>query len=223
MFLRPSTDLTIIRRRHDFISVMLRPDNALHVTQLGKSLKGIRNLHPFAYHTIDIYDTLRSINSDTGLDLIDAILAKLDVDLAASADEGRTVINPNLDPELDELKHFHSGLESLLSQVAIEIAATLPQRARAAVNVIYFPQLGFNIAMALQDGLPLYDGTDESWEKVFVTENRAYYKDARMREMDEKLGDIYGQICALVHGATLHKLARPRMVEENVIHITGGR
>lgn len=30
---------------------------------------------------------------------------------------------------------------------------------------------------------------------MFITENRGYFKDYRMREMDEKLGDIYGLIC----------------------------
>lgn len=49
--------------------------------------------------------------------------------------------------------------------------------------------------MALRDGLPVYDGIEEGWEKTFVTENRAYYKDSRMREMDTRLGDIYGHIC----------------------------
>ncbi|KAI5287670.1 MutS protein msh5, partial [Ascosphaera aggregata] len=117
------------------------------------------------------------------------------VDLTASAEEGRTVINPDVDPGLDELKHFYCGLESLLSQVAIDIATTLPEDAKSSINVIYFPQLGFNIAIALRDGRPIYDGTEEGWEKVFVTENRAYFKDDRMREMDDKLGDVYGHIC----------------------------
>ena len=30
---------------------------------------------------------------------------------------------------------------------------------------------------------------------MFLTENRAYFKDFHMREMDEKLGDIYSLIC----------------------------
>lgn len=35
---------------------------------------------------------------------------------------------------------------------------------------------------------------------MFITENRAYFKDFRMREMDEKLGDIYGIICGKLAG-----------------------
>ncbi|KAL2818281.1 muts domain V-domain-containing protein [Aspergillus granulosus] len=36
---------------------------------------------------------------------------------------------------------------------------------------------------------------DEGWELIFITENWAYFKDFRMRERDEKLGDIFGLIC----------------------------
>ncbi|KAI5305413.1 hypothetical protein KEM56_004513 [Ascosphaera pollenicola] len=287
LFLRPSTDLALIRQRHEFISTFLKPDNAVSFEKLSKSMKGIKNLKPvmthlrkgvapgkqftgfksgvwatlmeartiqsiFAYHTIDIEETLKCILGGEHLDLVKK------VDLTASSEEGRTVVNHGVDPGLDKLKHFYSGLESLLSQVAIEIATTLPEYARSDVNVIYFPQLGFNIAIALHDGSPVYDGTNAGWEKTFVTENRAYFKDGRMRDMDTRLGDIYGHICekeieitydlaqqvlkneamlleaseacgeldsvlALVHGAKLYKLSRPRMMEENILDIKGGR
>lgn len=46
-----------------------------------------------------------------------------------------------------------------------------------------------------ESGRAIYDGGDEGWDLVFITENRAYFKDYRMREMDESLGDIYGLIC----------------------------
>lgn len=106
------------------------------------------------------------------------------------------MVNPGVSPELDHLKDIYSGMESLLSQVAMSIAATLPPDVSNDLNVIYFPQLGFNIAIPLNDaGRPMYDGGQEEWDLVFTTENRAYFKDFRMREMDEKLGDIYGLIC----------------------------
>lgn len=122
--------------------------------------------------------------------------APFQVDLQLSVEEHRTVINPGVSPELDHLKDIYSGMESLLSQVAMNIAATLPPDVSNDLNVIYFPQLGFNIAIPLDElGRPVYDGGAEEWDLVFTTENRAYFKDFRMREMDEKLGDIYGLIC----------------------------
>lgn len=94
------------------------------------------------------------------------------------------------------LKDRYNGLDSLLKQVAIDIAALIPEELDIDINVIYFPQLGFNIAIPLdQTGRAAYDGDVEAWELMFVTENRAYFKDFRMREMDDKLGDMYGLIC----------------------------
>lgn len=94
------------------------------------------------------------------------------------------------------MKDNYDGLDSLLRQVAIDIATTIPETLDIDVNVIYFPQLGFNIAIPLNSaGEAAFNGSGEEWELIFVTENRAYFKDFRMREMDEKLGDIYGLIC----------------------------
>ena len=105
-------------------------------------------------------------------------------------------MKPGLDRELDKMKDIYDGLNNLLKQVALEIATATPENFDIDVNVIYFPQLGFNIAIPLDDkGEPAFSGLDEEWELIFITENRAYFKDLRMREMDEKLGDIYGLIC----------------------------
>ena len=94
------------------------------------------------------------------------------------------------------MKDNYDGLNDLLKQVAVEVATTIPETFNIDVNVIYFPQLGFNIAIPLNArGEPAFNGTGGDWELIFVTENRAYFKDFRMREMDENLGDIYGLIC----------------------------
>jgi DNA mismatch repair protein MSH5 len=83
-----------------------------------------------------------------------------------------------------------------LKRVAIDVASTIPANLQIEVNVIYFPQLGFNIAIPFDGtGRAAYTGSDGTWEQVFTTENRVYFKDERMRELDEKLGDIYGLVC----------------------------
>lgn len=118
------------------------------------------------------------------------------MDLPASIEEHRTVVKPGVNQDLDKLKETYNGLDHLLSQVAVNIAATLPEDFSNEINVIYFPQLGFNIAIPFDDsGQPVYTGGSDEWTQVFITENRAYFKDYRMREMDEKLGDIYSLIC----------------------------
>lgn len=106
------------------------------------------------------------------------------------------MVKQGLDRELDRMKDRYDGLDSLLKHVAIDIATTIPEDMGVDVNVIYFPQLGFNIAIPLNEyGESAYCGPHGDWELVFITETRAYFKDFRMRELDEKLGDIYGLIC----------------------------
>jgi len=118
------------------------------------------------------------------------------VDIDSSEEQRRTVVKQGLDKNLDKMKDRYDGLSSLLKHVAIEVAKTIPEDLDIDVNVIYFPQLGFNIAVPLNErGEATYNGSNEDWELMFITENRAYFKDFRMREMDEILGDIYGLIC----------------------------
>ncbi|PGH07736.1 hypothetical protein AJ79_06213 [Helicocarpus griseus UAMH5409] len=238
-FLRPSTDIACIKERHDFIATYLRPDNEPAIEKLTSSFKGIKNLRPvmvhvrkgissgnakfkafksgvwatlleFAFHAIDVHETIRAVTGGENLELHAKALEKLDitvlhqvgriihetVDLQSSIEEHRTVVKPRVDHELDDLKDTYNGLDSLLNQVAVNIAGTIPERLSNDLNVIYFPQLGFNIAMPLDErGRPVYEGGGQPWDQVFTTENRVYFKDFRMREMDERFGDIYGLIC----------------------------
>lgn len=114
------------------------------------------------------------------------------------------MVKQGLDRELDMMKDRYDGLNSLLKHVAIDIAATIPEELDIDVNVIYFPQLGFNIAIPLKDrGEAAYSGVVGDWELAFVTETRAYFKDFRMRELDLKLGDIYGLICGKYYLAVI--------------------
>lgn len=118
------------------------------------------------------------------------------MDIDSSEEQSRTVVKQGLDRNLDLMKDRYDGLSSLLKHVAMDVADTIPENLDIDINVIYFPQLGFNIAIPLNErGEATYTGSDEDWELMFITENRAYFKDFRMREMDEKLGDIYGLIC----------------------------
>lgn len=44
--LRPSTNIDVIRERHDFLSVLLRPDNLGCLEKIIKGLKHIKDLRP---------------------------------------------------------------------------------------------------------------------------------------------------------------------------------
>ncbi|KAI9924802.1 MutS protein msh5 [Aspergillus wentii] len=267
-FLRPSVDIGIICERHDFIGTFLRPDNYNSLEKISKSLKHIKNLRPVminlrkgvstgsakitGFKTTVWATLLAAINilESAQLYRVGRMIQEI-VDIDSSEEQSRTVVKPGLDRELDRMKDSYDGLNSLLKQVAIDIATTIPESLDIDVNVIYFPQLGFNIAIPLKDGgEAAFNGPDEDWELIFVTENRAYFKDFRMREMDDRLekeieivyelaqrvlqheqmlleaSDICGQIDSLLamsHAASFYKLVRPRMAQENIIKIKGGR
>ncbi|GKZ53619.1 mutS protein msh5 [Aspergillus niger] len=277
MFLRPSVELDVINERHSFIGVYLRTDNFNSFDKMVKGLKHIKNLH---YVMINLR---KGISTGSGkimgfkatvwatllaalrafeaaqLYKVGRMIQEMKVDIDSSEEQGRTVVKPGIDRDLDRIKDRYDGLNSLLKQVAIEIATTIPESYDIDVNVVYFPQLGFNIAIPLNNaGDAAYRGAENEWELMFFTENRAYLKDFRMREMDDKLGDIYGIICereieivydlaqrvlqyekvlleasdicgqidsllAMAHAASSYKLVRPKMVQEDVIKIKGGR
>lgn len=112
----------------------------------------------------------------------------------------RTVVKSGVDEELDSMKQTYDGIEDLLNQTSLSITSTIPAQLDLDLNVIFFPQIGFLISIPVdQDtGRGDYegDGTEEGrWDRIFSTSLRAYYKDYRMRELDETLGDMYAVIC----------------------------
>ena len=126
----------------------------------------------------------------------------LRVDFGASAEMHRTVVNPRVDEELDRMKRTYDGIEDLLDRISRDITATIPVQYSLDLNVIFFPQIGFliSIPIASDTGAADYEGgsTEGSrWDRIFSTATRAYYKDWRMRELDDTLGDMYAVICGL--------------------------
>ena len=114
----------------------------------------------------------------------------------------RTVVNPGINEDLDNMKRNYNGMEDMLNLVTHEVAATIPHCYDLKLNVIFFPQIGFLISILLdpETGLASYEGSTHGssrWEHKFSTSARAYYKDARMRDLDETWGDIYGYICGM--------------------------
>lgn len=103
--------------------------------------------------------------------------------------------------ELDGIKLSYDGMEDLLTKVAARMAAELPEWARQYIeNCIFFPQLGFLTVVPLdaKTGKSLYEGEgadNDVWERMFCSEDMAYFKNARMKEMDDLFGDLYGMIC----------------------------
>lgn len=124
----------------------------------------------------------------------------MQVDFTTSAEMHRTVVNHGVDEELDIMKRTYDGIEDLLNRTSQTIAATVPPQYSLDLNVIFFPQIGFLISMPVDPETMSgsYEGgdTDEQrWDRIFSTGSRVYYKEFRMRELDQTLGDMYAVIC----------------------------
>lgn len=90
-----------------------------------------------------------------------------------SAEELRTVILPNIDEELDQMKRTLNGLESFLNSVAGKLSEKMPSGLRTTLNVIYFPQIGFLATVPIDPvtEAAVYSGNfDNPWERMFSTE-----------------------------------------------------
>lgn len=112
----------------------------------------------------------------------------------------RTVVNTGVSEELDNMKRTYDGIEDLLNLTSQEVAATIPETYSLDLNVIFFPQIGFLISIPLNLGTGRGDWEggekeDQRWDRIFSTATRVYYKDFRMHELDERLGDMYAVIC----------------------------
>lgn len=97
---------------------------------------------------------------------------QLKIDFEESETQHRTIVSPNVDPELDELKRRYDGLESLLSEAskALENRITV---LHASLNIIYFPQIGFLISIIADSdtGSDIHESEQlEGWEQMFITE-----------------------------------------------------
>ena len=71
------------------------------------------------------------------------------------------------------MKRTFAGLDDLLSQVARKLSENVPSDLQQALNVLYFPQIGFLTTVPLEPatGAPVYEGSfDSPWERMFSTE-----------------------------------------------------
>ena len=90
-----------------------------------------------------------------------------------SAVEGRTIITSGVDIELDQMKQTWEGLENFLNQVARKLSENMPSDLQEALNIVYFPQIGFLATVPVDPATnaAVYDGEfDSPWERMFNTE-----------------------------------------------------
>lgn len=244
-FLRPNTDLNVIKERLTTIGVLLRPDNESSLEKMSRGLRMIKdlrsviihlqkgnadipggrpnamrkgpwaNIQNFSFYILMILDALWELAGGKNLAIATKFFAGVQVanikaigeiisttiDFQSSQVQHRTVVAQGVDADLDNMKRMYDGIGDLLTQVNAQIISELPEWASQYVsNCIFFPQLGFLTVVPLDPatGKGRYEGEgidNDIWLKMFVSEDMAYYKNRRMKEMDTRFGDLYGAIC----------------------------
>lgn len=170
-------------------------------------------LRASAFHLLEIHRNMKELYCEQAIDIVSKVL-ELDVrriaiigrditnivDFGTSVDEGRTIIRPGVDENLDSLKRTYAGIDDLLSRLSSEIVQDFRNQAvDFYLNVVTYPQIGFLIAVqrdVLTGNFPNPPRTSASnfWDRVFCTEEVTYYKDNRMRALDRRYGDLAGHI-----------------------------
>jgi DNA mismatch repair protein MSH5 len=71
----------------------------------------------------------------------------MQINFDESTAAGKIVIRHDLDETLDQMKWTYANLEPYLANVKIEIPDYFPASAAKALNIVYFPQLGFLLSV----------------------------------------------------------------------------
>ncbi|KAM0753707.1 P-loop containing nucleoside triphosphate hydrolase protein [Meredithblackwellia eburnea MCA 4105] len=159
----------------------------------------------FIFGAVMIRDSIAGMSHRQGVPVMEKLLTSFDsqaisdlgktitdiIDWEESANLKRTSVKSGVHADLDELRREYRGLPSLLSKVANEIAAGAEIDFADTLSVVYFPQLGYLIAVAYDRSLGAQPPTEvEDWDYQFLTEEFCYFKNDKCRDLDEHYGDI---------------------------------
>ncbi|KAI1005835.1 hypothetical protein K3495_g2390 [Podosphaera aphanis] len=197
------------------------------------------SLQNFTYYVLKIVEAIRELNGNESLKIASRFSTETQpiklneigvmitdvVDFQASNEMHRTTVLQGVDSELDDMKRTYDGMDSLLTQIANELSANVPEWASQYIeNCIFFPQLGFLTVVPLdpETFIGKYEGEgmeNDIWEKMFVSNNMGYYKNRRMKDLDAYFGDLYGIICDR-EIEIIHKLALAVLDYDKLLNIT---
>ncbi|KAG2200478.1 hypothetical protein INT47_011458 [Mucor saturninus] len=130
------------------------------------------------------------------------------IDFETSKQEGRIIVKENVNNELDVLRKKYNALDDYLLQVSQSISSTLPIGLGSALNVVYFPQLGYLVTLPQYHNQNISDENNSTSSYVseyyaryltgfdlqFTTSENLYYKNEKTKELDETIGDIHALI-----------------------------
>ncbi|KAF7798450.1 hypothetical protein EIP86_009671 [Pleurotus ostreatoroseus] len=253
--LRPSTSIPVINARHDAVACFMRPENIASSNAMQTHLKGIKNvpkilgtlrtgkaqvadwqgLVKFAFHSVMLRDTLSELSHAGSVEVVQKLTDALEV---ASFKEVGNAVNETID--------WEESANAARSKVAEKISQEVPPDYAPALNVVYFPQLGFLICVPMRE--EWQNGSQievlEGWRFQFSSESQVYFKSPEMDDREIEITqallekvllyddamttacDICAELDCLLsfaQASRAYDYRRPVLSEENVIDIRQGR
>ncbi|KAL2020184.1 hypothetical protein VTK56DRAFT_8708 [Thermocarpiscus australiensis] len=112
------------------------------------------------------------------------------IDFQLSKESGHTEIRPGASECLDELRRELADVCSMLPELKESVVQDMPRPAAEHVHhCTVMPQLGFLIAVGLECEMG-----EEGWIMCFASEDKAYYKNQLMLDLDSQYGDLPSRI-----------------------------
>ncbi|KAL0244595.1 hypothetical protein GEMRC1_008677 [Eukaryota sp. GEM-RC1] len=116
------------------------------------------------------------------------------IDFLQTTQNQKFTARTGFNKELDDLRHQYNTLEHFLTDAAQEELESIPSDGViSSVNVVYYPQLGFLVAVDLQE----HEHVPDYFEIQFTTTDFAYFKTPNCRNLDISTGDIHSIISDL--------------------------
>ncbi|KAJ7610685.1 DNA mismatch repair protein MutS [Mycena rosella] len=188
----------------------------LEIMRSGKAkMSDWQGLVKFTFHSAMLRDNLTELHQAAGVEIVKKLIAALDIasfrdvgnrineiiDWEESANAGRVCVRPNIDEELDNRKHVYHGIDSVLSKVAEQVCQTVPPDYASALNIVYFPQLGFLICIPMleewktPEGIKIIDGWSFQFSSEYVLKWFSQTPNvSQIPYMDVHIGDLHPSI-----------------------------
>ncbi|KXN65951.1 P-loop containing nucleoside triphosphate hydrolase protein [Conidiobolus coronatus NRRL 28638] len=115
------------------------------------------------------------------------------IDFDSSIENGKIIIKEGIDEVLDQLKSIYNQLDQILNEEAINFKNTSGFKLQK-INIVYYPQLGHLICTPISEELLQNGYQIPELEFIFCSSEVCYYKNSRMRLLDEEYGDVYNLI-----------------------------
>ena len=145
--------------------------------------------------------------TDTSTEDLLALATKMHttIDFDESQEQKRLVPRDGFDSELDQMRHTYNGLEGFLTDLGEEELQKLSFTPIEDLRCVYYPQIGFQLAISREECEHLIDPETKSipnscLEFQFLTSSYAYFKNSTLRDADNEIGDIYCNIIDCENG-----------------------